>query len=76
MYRILKTPFANRWLWLCPILAVVLAAGVLILFGFTFWGALLAALMLVCPALILWGAIEIALDERRQRAVRKKNSMG
>jgi hypothetical protein len=76
MYRILETPFANRWLWLCPILAVVLAAGVLILFGFTFWGALLAALMLVCPALILWGAIEIALDERRQRAVRKKNSMG
>lgn len=76
MYRILETPFANRWLWLCPILAVVLAAGVLILFGFTFWGALLAALMLVCPALILWGAIEIALDERRQRAARKKNSMG
>lgn len=75
MHGILKTRFANRWLWLCPILAVVLAAGVLMVFGFTFWGALLAALMLVCPALILWGAIEIMLDERRQRAARKKNSM-
>lgn len=76
MYRILTTRFANRWLWLCPILAVVLAAGVLMLFGFTFWGALLAAVLLVCPALILWGAIEVMLDERRQRTARKKNSTG
>lgn len=76
MYGILKTRFANRWLWLCPILAVVLAAGVLMLFGLAFWGALLAAVLLVCPALILWGAIEVMLDERRQRTARKKNPTG
>lgn len=76
MHGFLKTRFADRWLWLCPVLGIVLAAVVLMLFGFTFWGALLAALLLVCPAMILWGAIEVAMDERRQRAARKKNSNG
>jgi len=76
MYPILETRFANRWLWLCPILAIVLAAVVLMMFGFTFWAALLAAVLLVCPALILWGLIEVMFDERRQRASRKKNSTG
>ncbi len=76
MHGFLKTRFADRWLWLCQILSIVLAAVVLMLFGFTFWGALLAALLLVCPALILWGAIEVMLDERRQRAARKKNASG
>lgn len=45
----------NRWGWLCPWLAILLAAGVLVAFGFTWWSALLAALFLVCPALLLWG---------------------
>ncbi|MDP3707539.1 MAG: SRPBCC family protein [Polaromonas sp.] len=68
----LKTRFADRWLWLCPVLSILLAAVVLMLFGFTFWGALLAALLLVCPAMILWGAIEVMLDERHQRAARNR----
>jgi hypothetical protein len=50
---------------------VVIAATILWSFGIGWWSALLAALLLVCPALILWGAIEVALDERRQRAARK-----
>ncbi|MCL5059079.1 MAG: methyltransferase domain-containing protein [Candidatus Thermoplasmatota archaeon] len=45
----------NRWGWLCPWLAILLAAGVLVLWGLSWWTALLAALFLVCPALILWG---------------------
>jgi len=45
----------RRWGWLCPWLAILLAAGVFLLFGLTWWSALLAALLLVCPALILWG---------------------
>ena len=45
----------NRWAWLCPWLAVALAAAVFVLFGFTWWSALLAALLLACPALVLWG---------------------
>lgn len=45
---------ANRWAW-CPWLAILLAAGVFVLFGLSWWSALLAALLLVCPALMLWG---------------------
>jgi ubiquinone/menaquinone biosynthesis C-methylase UbiE len=45
----------NRWGWLCPWLAIGLAAGVLVLWELSWWTALLAALFLVCPALILWG---------------------
>ena len=45
----------NRWSWLCPWFAVALAATVFMWFGFTWWSALLAALLLVCPALVLWG---------------------
>jgi hypothetical protein len=52
---------------LCPILAVVIAAAVLWSFGFAWWSALLAAVLLVCPVLILWGAIQVALDERQSR---------
>lgn len=48
-------PFLNRWLWLCPLLGLILAALLLFLFGLTWASALFAALMLVCPALILWG---------------------
>lgn len=44
-----------RWGWLCPWFAILLAVGVFLLFGLTWWSALLAALLLVCPALILWG---------------------
>lgn len=50
----------NRWAWLCPWLAIVLAAGVLMLWGLSWWTALLAAVFLVCPALLLWGAYVIA----------------
>lgn len=45
-----------RWVWLCPLLSLLLAAAVLLTFGVSFWTALLAALFLVCPALIVWGA--------------------
>ncbi|MFZ5510030.1 MAG: hypothetical protein ACOZCP_08245 [Pseudomonadota bacterium] len=45
----------NRWLWLCPLFAILLAAGVLVLWGFTWITALIVALLLVCPALMIWG---------------------
>lgn len=71
----LKTRFADRWLWLCPVLSIVLAAVVLMIFGFTFWGALLAALLLVCPALLVWGAIVATIDARRQRMARNRQGI-
>lgn len=72
MHGLLKSRFVDRWLWLCPALAVLLAACVLMLFGLTVWSALLAALLLVCPALILWGAFMVGRDERRKASANKK----
>lgn len=47
----------NKWAWLCPWLAIALAAAILILWRLTWWTALLSALLLVCPAIVLWGFI-------------------
>lgn len=57
--------FVNDWLWLCPLAAVLLGAGVLLILGFSWWTALLAALLAVCPLLILWGGVQAWIGERR-----------
>lgn len=49
----------NKWTWLCPWFAIALAAAVLVLWGLTLWTALLVALLLVCPAIMLWGVIKL-----------------
>ena len=50
-----EQPWLADWYWLCPPLAIGLAAGVFAWWGFDWWTALLAALFLVCPALVIWG---------------------
>lgn len=61
---------ARQWTarnaWLCPILMIPLAAAILMLFGSSFWRALLVALLLACPVVVVWGAI----TERRSRPKR------
>ena len=52
-----RLPGLGAWVWLCPFLGILLAAAVLWIFGLAWWSALLAALMLVCPAVVLWGAV-------------------
>jgi hypothetical protein len=47
----------DRWLWLCPALAILVAGGVLITFGVSFWTALFAGVLLFCPAVIVWGLV-------------------
>ncbi len=54
-----------RWVWLCPLLALALAAGILVLWGFTLWTALGVALFLVCPAIIIWALLYFGRDEVR-----------
>jgi len=49
----------SRWLWLYPALGLILATLVFYLWGLTLWTAILAALMLVCPSIILWGLITL-----------------
>lgn len=45
------------WAWLYPFVMLGLAAGILILFGVTIWTSILVALLLVCPAIMIWGAL-------------------
>lgn len=72
MRDLLKSDFMQRWLWLCPALGVVLAAVVLLLFGFTLQVALLAALLLVCPAIFVWAAMTFIGDLRGERMARRR----
>ena len=48
---------ARDWAWLCPFVMLGLAAGILILFGVTVRTSILVALLLVCPAIMIWGAL-------------------
>ena len=49
----------DHWLWLCPALAILVAAWVLVAFGFSFWSGLFIAFLLVCPSVILWGVVTL-----------------
>lgn len=49
----------NRGLSLCALSALALSAGVLAVWGLSWGTALLAVLLLVCPLLILWGALTL-----------------
>jgi hypothetical protein len=53
----------RNWSWLCPWAMMVTAAGILMIFGLTFWTAILVVILLVCPAVMLWGAWQV----RRRR---------
>lgn len=47
----------RRWAWLCPFAAILVAVAVLMLFDLTFWHAVIVALLLVCPAIVVWGVL-------------------
>jgi hypothetical protein len=46
-----------RGLWLCPAISLVLATAVLILLGFNWWAALVAAGLLGCLVAAVWTGI-------------------
>jgi SAM-dependent methyltransferase len=43
--------------WICPLASLALAAGVLLLFGWSVWTALAAVVLMACPVAWLWAAI-------------------
>ena len=70
-----RKPFAGRAkaamirnAWMCPLLALGLAAAVLAGFGLSPGTAILAALLLVCPVVIAWGAMVMLRRRRRRQA--------
>jgi protein-S-isoprenylcysteine O-methyltransferase Ste14 len=60
-----RVPGLGPWVWLCPAVGILLAAGVLRIFGLSWWSALLAALMLVCPAILAWGVGQLCEPPHR-----------
>ncbi len=55
-------PFIDRWLWVCPLLGLVIAAEIVRRFGLSLWTAIVATLFLVCPALIAFGLWQTRRD--------------
>lgn len=49
----------RKLIWLCPIIMVALAAWAFKWYGFSILSSILIALLLVCPAIILWGVIRV-----------------
>jgi hypothetical protein len=52
-------------IWICPWAMLGLAVGILYLLGLSVWAASLAAVLLACPTLILWGAIQVRRRQKR-----------
>jgi hypothetical protein len=55
-----------RHAWLCPLLALLLAAAVAVAFGLSVGTAVLVALLLVCPAIMAWGLVVTLRPPRRR----------
>lgn len=46
-------------MWICPALAIAMAAVILWLWGLTWQSAIVIAILLTCPALLVWGALQL-----------------
>jgi len=46
---------------------LALAAGILLLWGFTLWTAIGVVVVLVCPAILVWAMLYFGRDEIRDR---------
>lgn len=49
----------NRWLWICPILVVLLSVTVFFYWGWSWTTIGLIAFVMVCPAVLIWGASQV-----------------
>lgn len=48
---------SSLWKWACAAASVALATIILVTFDVSLWRSLLAAVLLACPAVIVWGAL-------------------
>ena len=52
-------PHLDNWLWACPAVALALAAAILWRWGLSWPSAIVAAVLLACPLVLVWGAIQL-----------------
>jgi hypothetical protein len=57
----------HRHLWLCVLLGLALALVVLWALGASAWTLLLAALLLVCPLILIWGLFSLNRTQSHPR---------
>ena len=53
-------------LWLCPILMLVIGIWFFTWMGFSIVAAILVSLLLVCPAILIYGAV-VAFHRKKRR---------
>lgn len=58
-----------RGFWLCPLLSLMLATGVLVLLGVSWWTAPVVAVLLGCPVAAVWMLVG---GGRRRRAIGRR----
>lgn len=49
----------HKFVWVGPILMLLLAVAVLMFFGLSAWTAILVTFLLACPVIILWGITKV-----------------
>jgi uncharacterized membrane protein len=57
----------NNWLWVCPVLSLVIAIALPLLLGFGLWTAALVAVFLACPIAAAWTLVAERLNRREGR---------
>lgn len=57
--RLFLSRFWVRFGWLCPLLAFAVGVAVIANWGLHPWTTIVAALLLICPALLIWGAFRV-----------------
>ena len=57
----------RRWLWLCPVVSVVMAAVLPLGLGVNLWAAVLVAVLIACPISVALALIAERVGRRRAR---------
>jgi hypothetical protein len=59
----------TKLLWICAGLGLLVGVLALLLLGVTIWTVVLTVVLLVCPAIILWGVIVTMKGRNRTKRV-------
>jgi SAM-dependent methyltransferase len=63
-------PRIDNWMWTCPAIALVLAAAILWIWVLSWPSAIMASLLLACPLVLVWGAMQLRRSDRFPAAAR------